>query len=86
MYKSLILLISGLVALLSGANAQWVSTGSAKSQPVHVILVSSTPQSTIVRVEVGGFYKDQVPTPKGPAYSIRLDGATPLLEAGAPDL
>ena len=33
-----------------------------------------------------GFNLNQVTTPNGPAFTIEVDGATPILEKGMPDL
>ncbi|MBE0641546.1 MAG: hypothetical protein IH599_05880, partial [Bacteroidales bacterium] len=75
-----------LIFIFGNLYAQWVPTGSSKVQPVKLELVSSSAQSIVVDVEVKGFHKEAIPGLKGPAYTISLEGATPLLEAGAPDL
>lgn len=80
------LLISGILLLQLSAQAQWVSLESNQPAPAQINLLSSSPQSIVLKVEVPGFHKEAVSTPQGPAFLIRVEEGSPILEAGAPDL
>lgn len=52
----------------------------------HLIVEQSTRKETILRLTLSDVVRKQVITPFGEAEVIALDGGTPLLEAGSPDL
>ncbi len=66
--------------------AQWVGITKNNPTPLKKELISSNIKSSVVHFTLDGFYKQKVQTPQGTQYIISLDGATPLLEKGAPDL
>lgn len=49
-------------------------------------VLSATGTETVLRLELSGIDRATVQTPLGPAAVIGIDGGTPLLEKGAPDV
>ncbi|PKP50688.1 MAG: hypothetical protein CVT94_00655 [Bacteroidetes bacterium HGW-Bacteroidetes-11] len=80
----LIIIFFLLGGLVSAQN--WVTITSGNPVAVETNLIVSESSATIVEFSIGGFYLNQVSTPKGDAYVIDVKGATPLLEKGMPDL
>lgn len=65
---------------------EWVGIKSAQPNPATSQLIGSTLDKSTLHFHLDGFFLDEVITPKGPAWIISLDEATPLLQAGSPDL
>lgn len=78
------LLFLSFIAPVFGQN--WIDLGSAQPAPVVTTLVSGSESHSIISVQVPGFSLNPVQTPRGEAFYINVDGATPLLEKGMPDL
>jgi hypothetical protein len=65
---------------------QWVNSGSPTPKPAHIQLVSSTPSSTTLQLNISGYNSRIIQTPQGNALSLSLEETTPMLSAGNPDL
>ncbi len=66
--------------------SDWTAIRSESPSPGQKILVSSNIDQSTIRFQLDGFYSHTVVTPRGEALVLSLDEATPILEAGAPDL
>ena len=76
-----------LLAGFAAANAQnWVGISADQPVAAETTLISSSADGSVLSVSVKGFNLNQVTTPNGPAFVIDVEGATPLLEKGMPDL
>jgi hypothetical protein len=85
MKKSTLLFVSILFIFQSFAT-DWTGIRSQQPAPGTKQLVSSNNDQSIIHFSTGGFFSKQVITPAGQAVVISLEGATPLLQKGAPDL
>ena len=85
MKKSTLLLVSLLFVFQLFAT-DW--TGIRSQQPVPGVkqLVSSSIDQSIIHFSTDGFLSKQVTTPAGQAAVISLEGASAILQKGAPDL
>lgn len=83
--KTLIALIL-FIGFAPAYSQNWVDIGSAQPTAVTTTLVSGSENHSIISVEIPGFNLISVQTPRGEAFSIQVEGATPLLEKGMPDL
>lgn len=82
-YLILILFITGIVSV----NAQnWIGIHSDQPTAAQTTLVSTSETGSVVSILINGFNLNPVTTPQGSAYTISVDGSTPLLEKGMPDL
>jgi len=73
-------------ALLWGAGRNWTSIRGAGPGRAEINLVSSSIETSVIHLELAGFFSESVRTPRGEARVIRLDHATPVLLEAAPDL
>ena len=64
----------------------WVSIYSGQPSPARVELISSNIDRTVLKVNLDGFFLNEVQTPRGQAYTVSVENATTLLIEGAPDL
>ncbi|MFH1319824.1 MAG: C25 family cysteine peptidase [Bacteroidota bacterium] len=81
------ILIISLFAFTRYSSAQQIGLiNKDGAKETQIELVSSNPNSTIIKFNVNGFAKKPVTTGKGAAYIIKTDKGTPILKAGAPDL
>jgi PKD repeat protein len=85
MKKSLFSLIF-LVIAFTGFGGQWIAIQSQSPSPARTQLVSSTVDHSVVNFSLDGFTLSAVTTPRGAASVVTVAEATPILEAGAPDL
>jgi hypothetical protein len=85
MKKFFTFLLTLLVAFQLFAT-DWTSIRSAAPAAAEKQLIYSTIETSEIRFSLDGFFSQQVITPRGEAVVIHLDRATPLLEAGSPDL
>lgn len=76
-------LLTGLFQL-SAQN--WINLSTATPSAVTTTLISGSEAHSVISVQVPGFNLVPVQTPRGEAFSIQVDGTTPLLEKGMPDL
>ena len=82
-----ILLLSACLLVSAGVFAgKWMKISSESPSKAKISLVSSTIETSTVHFTLGGFGLNQVQTPYGKAFTIELDGTTPLLSKGNPDL
>ena len=80
-------LLTGILFMHNAdAEKHWISINSSVPAAVKTELVSSDIQRSVLTFSIPGFYKQEVITPNGAAYVISAIGATPLLNAGSPDL
>ena len=87
MMKRLTLILAAFLFSLSALCAQeWV--GIDKSAPVKIQkhLVSSSTEEIIVDVNVRGFFKEKVVTPRGEQIIVNAEDMVSMMECGAPDL
>lgn len=73
-----------LTGIVSAQN--WVTITSGQPVAARTTLLSSDATSSVVEFEVAGFNLIPVTTPRGDAFVVDIDGATPLLAKGMPDL
>lgn len=66
--------------------AQWIPIHSDQPVPAKKQLVSSNMESSVVTFTLDGFYMHKTETPRGLAYTVSVDEATPVLKKGAPDV
>jgi PKD repeat protein len=82
-----VLVLSAILAWsVTGFCGNWININSALPGAAKTSLVSSTVDKSVVHITLGGYSLREVQTPNGPAFSVDIDNATPILEAGAPDL
>jgi len=73
---------------VSGLKAdEWKSLGSNAPVAANIQLINENSEGLTISFNLGGFWLKPVVTPTGErSYKATVDGATPILEAGAPDL
>lgn len=85
--KKILLFIPLIIWGMNYVNGhEWVGIVSSQPGPATSQLIGSTLDKSIIHFHIEGFFLDEVVTPKGTAYLISLDEATPLLQAGSPEL
>lgn len=85
--KKIVTLLFSIVLLPSLLHAgEWVGIKNNSPVPVKINLVSTSPDETILNMELGGFSQKTINTPRGNALKIYASQTTPLLQVGAPDL
>jgi len=85
MKKTLFLLLC-MAGITAAMGSEWVNIRHASAKPVNISLVSSANGVSVVKFAVDGFSLNAVNTAKGTAYTVSIEGSTPLLEKGCPDL
>lgn len=85
MKKFSLLILSILITLLAVAD-EWKNIQSSKPAPAKIMLVSSNIETSIIKVELDGFFTNDVKTDKGIKNVITVGEGTPILEKGSPDL
>ncbi len=85
MRKSLIF-IAIFVLSLPVFSQRWISITGNGPAPAKVNLISSDIKTSVVEFNLDGFALKPVNTPEGRAFIPFLEGATPLLSKGDPDL
>lgn len=83
-YITVLLLFTGIFTI--SAQNNWVGIHSDQPASAQTTLVSSSETGSVISVTINGFNMIPVSTPRGNAFTIAVDGATPLLEKGMPDL
>ena len=84
---TLVLLVLSVVAFAQLQNApQWTSVLSDQPETFRTQLISSSENSIRVNVQVPGFYKSSVTTPRGEAYIISVPKSVSTAKAGEPNL
>ncbi|MFH1121737.1 MAG: C25 family cysteine peptidase [Bacteroidota bacterium] len=80
--------ISMMLIMIAGfSNAQnWVSIHSDQPTAASISCLSGSPEASAISVTISGFNLNRVSTPRGDAFTIGVEGSTPLLEKGMPDL
>jgi PKD repeat protein len=85
MKKSFLVLIMFLSVMLVSATG-WVNIRSTSPSAANISLVSSNISTSVVHFSVDGFFLNEVKTPRGTAFTVTVEDATPMLVKGAPDL
>ena len=85
MKKGLLFLIVCLVATQLFSQ-EWVGCLQQSPAAPKVKLISETEQTTELCFTLGGFFKEEVNTPKGLQYVITVPKMASMLEEGSPDL
>ncbi|MBI9033000.1 MAG: T9SS type A sorting domain-containing protein [Bacteroidales bacterium] len=65
---------------------QWVNINSDSPQEAQTKLISSDVNTSVVNFYLPGFTLEPVKIDGQLSYTVKVDGGTPILEAGAPDL
>jgi len=86
MKKQLLLSLIILFPALFAFSGEWNDISSQQAVPAKISLVSSDSQTSRILFNVPGFELTEVSTASGTAYTLNLEDASNLLEAGAPDL
>lgn len=74
------------LALLQGFAADWTNIRSDSPAQAQKILISSNTETSTIRFSLDGYLSVPVNTPQGQAVVVGLEGATPIMLKGAPDL
>jgi hypothetical protein len=64
----------------------WISVNPNQVEKSNLRVISSNAQITAFHLDISGFYKDEVLTPRGKAFVISLPEGVKSLELGAPDI
>jgi len=80
------LLLVLFVSSLTLSAGDWVGIHSPLPVPAKIKLVSSTLDRSVVHVSLDGFTLQPIQTPAAEAFSVTVGKATPIQEAGTPDL
>src|SRR5437870_439584 len=86
---SLVLLLSVMLSVAeasAAAKKTWIGFTSDTPRPALIERLNSDVQTTVLKASIPGFYKNDVVTPRGNAFSISLDNSAQILETGSPDL
>jgi len=84
--RNIFTIILVLAISIAGISANWVEINSGKPVPAKITVVNSTIDRSTVTFTLGGFYLNQVETPRGMAFIPMVEEGTPFMEEGAPDL
>ena len=74
------------LATLNLFSQEWISCFQQNPAAPEVKLMSDTEQKTELLFTIGGFFKEEVNTPKGLQYVITVPKMASMLEKGSPDL
>ncbi len=85
MKKGLLFLIICLASINLIAQ-EWVGCSQQNPTALKVKLMSDTEQKTELCFTLGGFFKEEVNTPKGLQYIVKVPKMASMLEEGSPDL
>ncbi len=86
MKKSFVFSLIILITTLFTYADEWIDITSPESAPAEIRLISADKQSSSILFRVPGFDFVEVSTEQGPAFLLKLEDGSPMLEAGAPDL
>ena len=84
--KNILITIILLFTFSIGFCSDWVAINSAVPVPAKTKLISSDINHSVVNFSLAGFQMKAVETPHGIANIISLEGTSPIIEAGSPDL
>ncbi len=84
--KQLFISLFCAIAWISGSGSNWISINGSQPSPAAIRVVSSTIEKSTVHVTLDGYSLSGVQTPRGEAFRVNIDNATPMLVAGSPDL
>lgn len=83
--KKLLLVIAVITGLQASAG-NWINIQPGLPSPASINLVSSTIDNSVVHFSFKGYYLNPVATAVENSVIVSLEGATPILRKGAPDL
>lgn len=66
--------------------SDWVNINSDIPVEASKTLVSADQSGTTINFKLDGFFLNEVETPRGTAYTLKLENASPILIKSAPDL
>lgn len=69
-----------------GNAKDWVSLNPNQSEKVNLKVSNSNDKTTSLHLDLSGFYKQEVITPRGKSFVISLPEGVKNLEAGTPDI
>lgn len=84
--KRSILILVLLAAFIAGYSSEWIPVGSKRPVDARTQVLRPDVSSPMLKFTLGGFMLNKVTTPRGEAYTVTVGEATPIQEAGAPDL
>ena len=84
--KKRLILFALCLAALNLFSQDWISCIQQTPSAPKVKLISDTEQKTELCFTLGGFFKEEVNTPKGLQYIITVPKMASMLEEGSPDL
>ena len=84
--KKILSLVLVVFLSFSGFSQQWVPITSDTPSEATASLISANESTTVFKVELGGYYSSTVNTTQGDASILSVEGSTPLLVNGAPDV
>lgn len=86
MRRLTLILAAFLLNVLNAHSQEWVGADTDFPIKTQKYLVSSSEEEIVVDVKVGGFFRENVATPRGEQFVISATDMASLLETGAPDL
>jgi len=84
--KKFIFFIACTFLVFSLFGEKWISINSDEPASAEINLISSNLETSIVHINLDGYFMNEVTTPRGSAYVINVGNGTSMLEEGYPDL
>ena len=84
--KKTVLAFLFAILVIPGFCAEWISLGSQRPVDAKLQVLRPDISSPQIKFTLGGYGMEKVTTPAGEAFILSVGDATPILEAGAPDL
>ena len=85
-HKITLFTLSFLLSVSALMAESWNAVQQAVPSPSRPVVVSSDIHHSRIRLDLSGYYLQQVVTPAGPAVVVKSPGGVQLLEKGLPDL
>ncbi len=86
MKRKAIITLFAILASIFSFGGEWININSQEAAPAEIRLLASDNHSSKISFDIPGFELTEVNTGQGVASLLVLEDATPLLEAGAPDI
>jgi len=86
MKKAFIVSMIFLFSVFLAFSGEWIDISSKDSAPAEIQLINSDLQSSSISFQIPGYELIEVQTEQGNAYTLSLEGASPMLQSGTPDL
>jgi len=84
--KNLLFTVIFIFITFSGITQNFIGINENSDNLLSIKLDKSDIKTTTFRVSINGFYLNEVATPSGNAFTVQIDGASPILTLGEPDL